>query len=178
MDNFLAIDFETANYSRASVCAVGLARVVGGELVQTGSWIIVPPVDPSDFRLSYVHGITADQARTEGVSWQDSIKAIESWASDGVGAAVPIVAHNAAFDRSVYLAACKAIGVIPQNFEWYCSMRTAKRDLPGLLNHKLNTLSDHFGIALNHHEAGSDARAAALVTQALDLSWAQMWKMK
>ena len=31
--NFVAIDFETANYARDSACAVGLVKVVGGEIV-------------------------------------------------------------------------------------------------------------------------------------------------
>ena len=35
--------------------------------------------------------------------------------------------------------------------------------LEGLPNYKLNTLCDHFGIALNHHEALSDARGAAKI---------------
>ncbi|HBU41902.1 MAG TPA: DNA polymerase III subunit epsilon, partial [Microbacterium sp.] len=33
--DFTAIDFETANSSNASACAVGLARVRDGEIVET-----------------------------------------------------------------------------------------------------------------------------------------------
>ena len=33
-------------------------------------------------------------------------------------------------------------------------------------NHKLDTVADALGIELNHHEAGSDARAAGLILQA------------
>ena len=35
-----------------------------------------------------------------------------------------------------------------------------------LANHKLDTVSDYLGITLDHHEAGSDARAAGLILQA------------
>ena len=34
--NFVAIDFETANTQPDSACAVGLVKVVGGEIVEYG----------------------------------------------------------------------------------------------------------------------------------------------
>jgi DNA polymerase-3 subunit epsilon len=38
--NFVAIDFETANYQPDSACAVGLVKVVGGEIVSYGgNWV-------------------------------------------------------------------------------------------------------------------------------------------
>ncbi|MBO5879243.1 MAG: exonuclease, partial [Clostridia bacterium] len=40
-----------------------------------------------------------------------------------------------------------------------CKM--ARRLLPELVSRKLNSLCDHFGIELDHHNALSDARAAA-----------------
>ena len=33
MENFAAIDFETANYERSSVCSVGIVIVRNGEIV-------------------------------------------------------------------------------------------------------------------------------------------------
>ena len=33
MDNFVAIDFETANFAQSSVCSVGLVIVKDGEIV-------------------------------------------------------------------------------------------------------------------------------------------------
>jgi DNA polymerase-3 subunit epsilon len=40
--DFTAIDFETANSSSASACAVGLARVRDGRVVETAGWLIKP----------------------------------------------------------------------------------------------------------------------------------------
>ncbi|MFR7875435.1 MAG: hypothetical protein ACLU4J_03015 [Butyricimonas paravirosa] len=42
--------------------------------------------------------------------------------------------------------------------------------MKGLPNYKLNTLCDHFGIALNHHEALSDAGAAKIMIELSKLS--------
>ena len=47
--------------------------------------------------------------------------------------------------------------------ESFCTCRLSRKLVKGLPNYKLNTLCDHFGIALNHHEALSDARGAAKI---------------
>ena len=42
MENFAAIDFETANTERTSVCSVGVVVVRGGEIVDTFYSLIQP----------------------------------------------------------------------------------------------------------------------------------------
>ena len=42
MKDFAAIDFETANYERSSVCSVGLVIVRGGEIVDKFYSLIKP----------------------------------------------------------------------------------------------------------------------------------------
>jgi DNA polymerase III epsilon subunit-like protein len=37
--NFVSIDFETANYSRASICAAGLAVFEDGQLSEAPYWL-------------------------------------------------------------------------------------------------------------------------------------------
>jgi DNA polymerase-3 subunit epsilon len=41
--NFVAIDFEMANYEASSAYSVGLVKVVGGEIVETAVHLIRPP---------------------------------------------------------------------------------------------------------------------------------------
>ena len=41
--------------------------------------------------------------------------------------------------------------------------KMGKRAYPSLPNHKLNTLCDHLQLSLDHHKAGSDSRACALL---------------
>ena len=49
---------------------------------------------------------------------------------------------------------------------YVCTVKVSQRVWPDLANHKLDTVSDYLGIMLDHHEAGSDARAAGLILQA------------
>ena len=74
-----------------------------------------------------------------------------------------IVAHNAAFDISVLRACINMESIrasIPQH---YCTVKLSKQKLDYLINHKLNTVCNHFDIELDHHEALSDARGCAKI---------------
>ena len=42
-------------------------------------------------------------------------------------------------------------------------MQMGRRCYPGLPNHRLNTLCDYLDIPLEHHQAGSDSRACAML---------------
>ena len=52
----------------------------------------------------------------------------------------------------------------------YCTLKAAKKYLPVIDNHRLSTLADYYSIELNHHEALSDARAAAKLALEFRLS--------
>ena len=55
--NFVAIDVETANADMASICQIGVAIYVGGELIEEWS-SLVDPEDYFDFINIDIHGIT------------------------------------------------------------------------------------------------------------------------
>ena len=58
MKNFVAIDFETANYEPTSICSVGLVVVRGGEITQRMHRLVCPEPDYYIRRFSeQVHGI-------------------------------------------------------------------------------------------------------------------------
>lgn len=59
MKDFAAIDFETANYERSSVCSVGLVIVRGGEIVDKFYSLIKPEPEYYTFRCSQVNGLCA-----------------------------------------------------------------------------------------------------------------------
>ena len=54
--NFTALDFETANQTRASVCAIGLLRVEGG-IVKARIHQLIRPDSPFNYMCTMVHGI-------------------------------------------------------------------------------------------------------------------------
>ena len=57
--NFVAIDVETANADMASICQLGVARYVEGELVEEWS-SLVDPEDYFHFINIDIHGITEE----------------------------------------------------------------------------------------------------------------------
>ena len=59
MKDFAAIDFETANNERSSVCSVGVVIVRGGEVVDRFYSLIKPEPEYYNYRCSQVHGLCA-----------------------------------------------------------------------------------------------------------------------
>ncbi len=86
--DFVAIDFETANYSSDSACAVGLVKVSGGKIVDRVVHLIRPPT--RQFVFTYIHGL----------SWKDVAEADDFGAlwpkiEDFIEGAEFFAAHNA-----------------------------------------------------------------------------------
>ena len=149
----VAIDFETADYSPDSACAVGLAKIWQGRVTDTFYSLIRPPRRHIVF--SWLHGITWNKVR-------NSPSFAELWpqlASFFEGA-THFVAHNAPFDRRVLDACCRAAQIEYSMLPFICTLKESRYrlDLP---SYRLNSLCTHCGIALTHHHAGSDALAAA-----------------
>jgi DNA polymerase-3 subunit epsilon len=156
--DFVAIDFETADYYRDSACAVGLVRVEGGRIAWRGHYLIRPP--RRHFVFSYLHGITwemvADQP-TFGELWPDLTARLED--------AAFLSAHNAAFDRSVLLACCEAHGLKPPRLPFLCTVELARQTWD-IFPTKLPDVCSHLNIPLEHHNPVSDAEACALIVLA------------
>ncbi len=153
--NFVAIDFETANYSPNSACAVGLAVVRGGKVAETFASLIRPP--ELDFRADFVdiHGITPEQV-ADAPTFADVWPGLLSLIGDG-----PLAAHNSPFDMRVLRACLDTNGIPRPAVACLCTLSLARQVLPKLANHRLNTLAAHFDIPLDHHNAASDAIACA-----------------
>lgn len=158
LQNFTAIDFETANYRRTSACSIGLVKVENGEIVAEKCCFIKP--QPNYFIPSFIdiHHITPDMvtdAPLFGELWPDIREFIED--------SEALVAHNATFDMSV-LKACLEMEMIRSYLPpSVCTVKLSRQHLKFLINHKLNTVCEYFNIELDHHEALSDARGAARI---------------
>lgn len=153
--NFAAIDFETANRDRRSACAVGIAVVSGGKVIETYSSLIRPP-NP-DFLDSFVrmHGITPQQVHN-APTFREIWPEIQSRCGTGL-----VAAHNAVFDVGVLTSCAEDCGLGRLSGQYLCTLRLARALLPGLPNHKLTTLTNVLGIPIKHHDAVSDAAACA-----------------
>jgi DNA polymerase III subunit epsilon len=156
--NFVAIDFETANYEASSACSVGLVKVVGGEIVGTAVHLIRPPT--RDFVFTYIHGLT----------WKDVAKSPDFgnlWQSlgDFLEGAEFLAAHNASFDKGVLHACCARYGIASPSLPFQCTVQIARRTW-SIYPTKLPNVCRYLGIDLNHHEALSDAMACAKIVLA------------
>lgn len=160
--NFVAIDFETANPKRASVCQIGLVKVIAGVPGKVHCLYVSPPPGFTNFheRNIEVHGITKPQV--EGApSWESMLDRLLKFTR---ATELPLVAHNAPFEKSVISQATEAIGLAVPDFTYYCTVKLAKRLQPQEATHKLNEVAERLGVpAFSHHNAGDDAMASALI---------------
>ncbi len=93
MRDFAAIDFETANYDRSSVCSVGVVIVRDGEIVDKFYSLIQPEPNYYNYWCSQVHGLCradTDNAPVFPDVWAQIEPLIEG---------LPLVAHNRPFDE-------------------------------------------------------------------------------
>lgn len=156
--DFTAIDFETANGNRASACAVAVVKVRDGEIVDSLSSLIRPPADMgfSSFNIR-IHGIRpADVQGAPG--WSDLFPQLQSFIGDD-----GLVAHNAAFDRGVWMGTSEAAAIPYSEPNFYCTVKLARRILK-LPSHRLPLVAEALNLpTFRHHDATEDAVACALI---------------
>ena len=156
--NFIALDFETANSNRQSVCSIGLTFIENDEIVHTINQLIKPTPNYYDGINISIHGITKDMtanAPTFSELWPDLLPIFKN---------ADIVAHNASFDFSALRYVLEAYHIEFPVLNYYCTMMLSKKLYPHLENHKLPTVCDHLNISdLQHHDAESDALACAKI---------------
>ena len=157
MDDFAAIDFETANAERTSVCAVGVVVVRGGEVVDSFYSLIKPEPNYYNYWCSRVHGLTCadtDDAPLFPHVWAQIEPRIKG---------LPIVAHNKAFDQACLRAVMRCYGIdFPDDVPFLCTLQAARRKMRNLPNHQLPTVAAACGYDMTrHHHALADAEACA-----------------
>ncbi len=152
---FLAIDFETANYYRHSACAIGLVKVVECQVKDRQYHLIRPP--HKWFMFTGIHGISWEDVKSEPTFAELWPRIQRQFC--GVDF---LVAHNAAFDRSVLRALCQMYDIPMPQIEFKCTMKLA-REIWGIYPSSLPSVCDHFGIPLVHHNALSDTEACAQI---------------
>jgi len=155
--DFTAIDFETANSSNASACAVGLARVRDGRVVATAGWLIQPPPGHDRFfeLNTRIHGLRAEDV-VGAKTWSEQLDDLATFAGADV-----LVAHNAGFDMMVLRRACEATGDLYPPYRYVCSLQVARK-LYDLESYRLPSVAAAAGfIDFPHHDPTADALACA-----------------
>lgn len=165
MDNFIAIDVETANKELTSICSIGAVKVIDGTIVDRFYELIRPTPNYYLTRFSEeIHGISrslTDSAPKFPEIWP-KLKAF-------IGG-LPLVAHNQQFDKGCLRATAKAYGLEWPDYKFYCTLNAARRTIPRAMcsSYSLPCLADFLGIPFNnHHNAIADAEAAAKIAMTL-----------
>lgn len=155
MPRYICFDVETPNLRNDRMSAIGVCVVENGEIVEE-HYSIVNPEEHFDLFNIQLTGITPDMAA-------DAPTFAELWSALGpIMRSGLLVAHNAQFDMSVLSKCLRAYRIpCPEITKYACTCRMGKRIVPWMPNHKLDTMCRELNIDLNHHNAGSDARACA-----------------
>ena len=162
--NFISLDFETANHSRVSICAAGLAVFEDGELAESPYWLVRPPKGHGWFRDDFIecHGLTHLDV-LDAPEFPAIAPEFLAWLTR----ADLVIAHNAKFDIGHLRATLNYFGLACPAFDYLCTCNLAWRVWPELPNHRLSTLAAHIGHDFNHHQAQADAEAAGRVLLAM-----------
>ena len=159
MTDFAAIDFETANECRSSVCSVGVVVVRGGEIVDSFYSLIHPEPEYYKWFCQQVHGLCpadTEDAPVFPFVWEKIAPMVEG---------LPLVAHNSAFDEGCLKEVFKVYQMDYPDYCFYDTLAASRRVFGPLLpNHKLDTVAAACGYELtNHHHALADAEACAYI---------------
>ena len=157
--DFTTIDFETANGSPASPCAVGLIRVRDSKPVETLELLFRPPVPHDWFSEANirVHGITPAMVQ-DAPSYSEVIGQMLEFINEDL-----LVAHNASFDMGVLEASAKAINQALPKLHYGCSLKIA-RNTYNLDSYRLNAVAYAIGHEdFEHHNALADSDACARI---------------
>lgn len=161
MQNFAAIDFETANGQRSSVCSVGVVVVRNGLIANTFYSLIKPEPNYYAWFCQEVHGLThedTDNAPVFSDVWHQIEPLIEG---------LPLVAHNSPFDESCLRAVFDVYQMDYPDYKFLCTCSASRQHFGQLLpNHQLHTVAAACGYHLeHHHHALADAEACARIAR-------------
>lgn len=156
--DFVTIDVETANNPASSICQVGLAKYVNGDLVDVYSSLVLPNYDFNKYNVA-VHGITEDMV-ADAPSMTDIYDELLAF----IGSNVLVSYTN--FDKRS-LRGCAAEHNLPApQMLWADANLMVKKKYPDLAKQGsgLAKVCNAWGFNFGHHDALEDAKACGFIT--------------
>ena len=154
--NFDAVDVETANADRSTICQIGVVNVRDGQV--RDRWVSL--VDPEDWFDAWnisIHGLSADVVEGAPV-----LPALDGELRARLGSSV-VVSHTS-FDRVAIERAMEKYSLSQPQFTWLDSAKVVRRAWPERYSKRgygLASVAKDLGITFQHHNALEDATAAA-----------------
>lgn len=155
--DFVVIDVETANPDSGSICQVGIASFLDGELAD--AWVSL--VNPEDYFAAgniAVHGIDEAQVQ-DAPRWDEVFPEVHARLRNRI-----VVSHTS-FDRVALRKACERANLPECEYTWLDSTRVVRIAWPQFskAGFGLTNVASHFGIKYQAHDALEDARCAGLL---------------
>jgi DNA polymerase III subunit epsilon len=159
MSKFVAIDFELANRNFLSACAIGIVVVEDGVITFEKGYLIKPPLDYDYFIDEFIaiHQIQPQDV-VHAMDFSQIYLMIYPYLDDAT-----LIAHNAEFDIGILRELAQYYRLKLPNSYYVCTVRLARRLIKDLSNYKLNTVARYLNVALDHHQAHSDAKACCQI---------------
>ncbi len=156
MEDFVAIDFETANQNSFSACSVGIAKFENGVLVDT-FYSLINPEQEFDPRNIFVHGIYPEDVKN-APTYKEVYPKIKSYINNCL-----IVSHSS-FDRNVLIKSADYYDVAYIDVDFVDTLTLSRRLVPGV-KHSLEDMVNHYNIIEIHdfHNALEDAKGCGLL---------------
>lgn len=162
MERFAAIDFETANWQRTSVCSVGVVVINQGEIEDQFYSLIHPAPNFYLRKNTEIHGLSrqdTEEAPAFPTVWREIAPMVKG---------IPLVAHNSMFDEGCLKAVHQLYEMPYPDYRFFCTYRLSRKLFKGLENYQLHTVSAYCGFDLtHHHNALADAEACAVIMKAI-----------
>ena len=153
--NFVAVDVETANGSRTSICQIGVVSYSDGVEMERWCSLVNPECCFEPMNIA-VHG-----SRERDVVYSPCLPDIADELCRLM--ANRIVVCHSSFDRTAFAGAFRRYDLPELNCIWLDTVRVARRawiEFSGTGGYNLSNLADKLGITFQHHDALEDARAA------------------
>lgn len=169
--DYIAIDFETANYYRNSACSVGLVRFIGGKEVDSCYSLIHPA------KMYFIpewteeiHHISYDDVRDKPYFPEVWDTIVMPFINKTPG--IPLVAHNGnMFDMPVIQNCCEYFGMEVPKLEYFDSLIIARKTWPEFESHQLTKLGERFNIEYLAHDALEDSRVCGQLVKIAADKW-------
>ena len=155
---YVVFDIETTGFSAYShkITEIGAVKIESGVITEEFHQLIDPGV-PVPWRITEITGITDDLLAGQPTI-EETLPMFLEFCSD-----CALVAHNASFDMG-FIKANAAVQGLECNYEIVDTLSLARRNFPGLENHKLGTVAKHLDVEhIDHHRAMGDAKATAQI---------------
>lgn len=154
---FIALDFETANSDRFSICQIGVVSFIDGAVAKTWQRLVNPEADFGHWQVSK-HHITCD-AVERAPTFPELFGELKELLTGQV------IVHHGSFDQECLDQTSDKYGLPVIECTWLDSTKVVRQTWPAHAQkgYDLATITRELGIVFKHHDAQEDARAAGEV---------------